>query len=797
MNIKSYSGVVAGVVASTTVLVTPAQAANIQVRELAVRPGDGNLELALSLAPESAHLSGEKPQVSTTQKDRVLIAEIANARLDLGNGQDIFSQDNPLPGIERIEVMESAPGNVKIVALGEVAAPKGEILSQDNNSILLNVTTSTAGTTETAQVTEPSTVIEPTLLAQSTPSSNNQNNFLQPTAPIPPFLPRASAPPVGDIAVSTIDTTLPSYVNLQTNAMVPRLVLKEAPIEDVMSLLARASGLNIVVGNDVKAPAGEGEAPPVTVSLDMQNAPVQDVFNYVLMLGDLNAVRNGNTIFVGRNLPFAIAPRITRSFRLNQATPEEARCFLITGDSTVSETINEERTVETAESAFSLSEEGSDIPTSRTQSTSVSREVTRTCSKTPTEEELARGLLSRFSSLDILTDARLKTITLGGDPKTIEIASNFLKQLDARQRQVAVNVKIIDVTLTGNRSISSDIKLLLEDRIGISAGDGIILSPNDLSRGSSIFSEFNPAGIVVEQGNQEVSFGEAFDAFDGLDPENTVFVGPITEALEIAGQTGITVTDPNQVAAVIRTVDDLGNVSLSIQGLGVQKNNSIGRGTNFIGNLVAGLLRNTTSKIIADPTLIIQETETGELRVTEQIINSVEIVSGNANTTATNNNTTSTALPEPVLAEVGLFVPITVENVDDNGFITLNVTPEVSAPSEEVVFEAGDSRNILTLKRQSILSSGSVRLRDNQTLVLAGAIDERDIVTTSKVPILGDIPILGSLFRSTSRENSRRELLFIITPQVIDDSQNAMWGYGYQPSETAREMLDNARFPTR
>lgn len=97
-------------------------------------------------------------------------------------------------------------------------------------------------------------------------------------------------------------------MNLQTNAVVPRLVLKEAPIEDVMSLLARASGLNIVVGNDVKAPAGEGEAPPVTVSLDMQNAPVQDVFNYVLMLGDLNAVRNGNTIFVGRNLPFAIAP---------------------------------------------------------------------------------------------------------------------------------------------------------------------------------------------------------------------------------------------------------------------------------------------------------------------------------------------------------------------------------------------------------------------------------------------------------------------------------------------------------
>jgi len=788
VNIKSYSGVVAGVVASTTVLVTPAQAANIQVRELAVRPGDGNLELALSLAPESANLSGEKPQVSTTQKDRVLIAEIANARLDLGNGQDIFSQDNPLPGIERIEVMESAPGNVKIVALGEVAAPKGEILSQDNNSILLNVTTSTADTTETAQVTEPSTVIEPTLLAQSAPSNNNQNNFLQPTAPIPPFLPRASAPPVGDIAVSTIDTTLPSYVNLQTNAVVPRLVLKEAPIEDVMSLLARASGLNIVVGNDVKAPAGEGEAPPVTVSLDMQNAPVQDVFNYVLMLGDLNAVRNGNTIFVGRNLPFAIAPRITRSFRLNQATPEEARCFLITGDSTVSETINEERTVETAESAFSLSEESGDVPTSRTQSTSVSREVTRTCSKTPTEEELARGLLSRFSSLDILTDARLKTITLGGDPKTIEIASNFLKQLDARQRQVAVNVKIIDVTLTGNRSISSDIKLLLEDRVGISAGDGIILSPNDLARTSEFFSEFNPDSITVERGGANINLGQVIDSFDG--PPGTTRIEQDGDELIAIGQRLVQVgVGPNNtpILDLVPFEEGIGTIVPSTTS-----------GTNFIGSLVAGLLRNTTSKIVADPTLIIQENETGELRVTEQIINSVQIVSGSVNSDSDNGtNNAVNVLPEPVLAEVGLFVPITVENIDDNGFITLNITPEVSAPSEEVVFEAGTSRNVLTLKRQSILNSGSVRLRDDQTLILAGAIDERDITTTSKVPILGDIPILGSLFRSSSRTNERRELLFIITPQVIDDSQNAMWGYGYQPSETAREMLDNARFPTR
>ncbi|ANV83392.1 hypothetical protein AWQ21_02760 [Picosynechococcus sp. PCC 7003] len=756
MNIKSYSGVVAGVVASTTVLVAPAQAASVQVRELEVRPGDGKLELALSLAPESANLSGEKPQVSTTQKDRVLIAEIANARLDLGNGQDIFTQDNPLPGIERIEVMESAPGNVKIVALGEVTAPEGEILSQDNNSILLNVTS--AAPTEVAQATPGAeTVFTPPMLAQSAPSNNNQNNFLQPTAPIPPFLPRASAPPVGDISVSTTDTSLPRYVNLQTNAIVPRLVLKQAPAEDVMALLARTAGINLVVSGDIS---------DRSVSLDIENEPVQKVFDYVLMLSDLKAVMKDRTVFIGKDLPSAVIPRITRTLRLNQANVFQAQCYLETGSD-------------------SVEEEGDGLFT-------CANEIEEETEATDTTNIGFRRLRDLFvNELETTLDTRLNAITLTGEPKVVEMATNLLTQLDARKRQVAVNVKILDVTLSGNRSISSDIKLLLEDRVGISAGDGIILSPNDLSRASDIFSEFNPNGIVIEQGNQQVSFGEEFEVFDSLDPANTVFVGSITEAYQIAfpGSPLPAGLNEDQVAAVIRTLDDAGNVTLSIQGLGANvSDRAVGRGTNFIGSLVAGLLRNTTSKIIADPTLIVQENQIANIDLTEDIVvGTVERRQQNDQGNITDR------IVEPVIDQVGLKVAVGIERIDDNGFITLNVQPEVSSVAgQEIVNDEP-----VTLKRQTLLQSGSVRLRDDQTLLLAGVIDERDLVTTAKVPILGDIPLIGSLFRSTSRDNSRRELLFIITPQIIDDSQNAMWGYGYQPSETAREMLDNTRFPTR
>jgi type IV pilus assembly protein PilQ len=759
VNIKPYSGLVAGAVTSFVAL-SPAYSANMrQVVDLDIRPAGAGLEVQFAIAGDN----DEVPQVFTISRDNQTITDILNTTLDLGDRQ-AFAQQNPMPGIEAIEIIQLDPESVRIIATGQSEAPTGEVLSRDKSSVVFSYTPKSEPSNNeslliaqveeaeenTATPTEDidNTGVEPEILfpdpqipREGKPSPATTESLLRPSAPIPPFLPRASAPPVGDIAVSTIDTSFPNYVDLGTASVVPRLVLKEAPTQDVLTLLARSAELNLVFADDIT---------DKNISLDLENEPVQDVFNYVLMLSDLDATMRGRTIFVGTELPNAISPKVTRSFRLNQADVVEAQAYL--------------------ESA------GTD----------------------------ENGLLP---DIQILTDERLNSITVTGEPKVIEIASNFLTQLDARKRQVAVNVKILDVTLSGNRSISSDIKLLLEDRVGISAGDGIILSPNDLSRTSSIFGEFNPNAITVEQGNDSsISLGEQLDAFDSSTPDDAIFVGNIEQAISVASSIDPSFTpididalgiDPNQIVAVLQDVSTttstvngvtstIRNVTARLEGLG-NRSTSPTRGTNFVGQLVAGLLRNTTSKIIADPTLIIQEDETANIDLTE------DIVVGTRQIEITNNDgDVIGAGEEPVIDEVGLQVQVEVTGIDDNGFISMNIEPSISSiAGSEVVDDEP-----VTLKRESNLTSGLVRLRDDQTLILAGVIDERDIVETSKVPLLGDIPILGSLFRSSSRLNSRRELLFIITPQIVDDSQNATWGYGYVPSETARELLGNENFPT-
>ena len=100
----------------------------------------------------------------------------------------------------------------------------------------------------------------------------------------------------------------------------------------------------------------------------------------------------------------------------------------------------------------------------------------------------------------------------------------------------------------------------------------------------------------------------------------------------------------------------------------------------------------------------------------------------------------------------------------------------------------------ITLLAQRSLSSGTIRVRDGQTLVLSGIIQESDRTLVSKVPILGDIPILGALFRSTEERNERRELIVLLTPQILDDSDEGVYGYSYTPGEDVQQLLEDRSF---
>ena len=82
-------------------------------------------------------------------------------------------------------------------------------------------------------------------------------------------------------------------------------------------------------------------------------------------------------------------------------------------------------------------------------------------------------------------------------------------------------------------------------------------------------------------------------------------------------------------------------------------------------------------------------------------------------------------------------------------------------------------------------------MRDGQGLILSGIIQDADRTSISKTPILGDLPILGSLFRRTTRINERNEVVVLVTPQILDDSDRSTFGYSYVPSYNTRRALES------
>jgi pilus assembly protein CpaC len=105
-----------------------------------------------------------------------------------------------------------------------------------------------------------------------------------------------------------------------------------------------------------------------------------------------------------------------------------------------------------------------------------------------------------------------------------------------------------------------------------------------------------------------------------------------------------------------------------------------------------------------------------------------------------------------------------------SGSIRLDVAPEVSSLdfASGVQFSGFNVPALLTRRAET-----SIELRDGQTFAIAGLLDNNAQTTVDKVPFLGDIPLLGLLFRRRESQQNRTELLVIVTPRIVEPSNVA------------------------
>ena len=188
---------------------------------------------------------------------------------------------------------------------------------------------------------------------------------------------------------------------------------------------------------------------------------------------------------------------------------------------------------------------------------------------------------------------------------------------------------------------------------------------------------------------------------------------------------------------------------------------------------MAAAIQSDSAKILAQPTLLVGEgqasaTKTG-LEVFTNIIREKERdEDGNV------IDETFTYVKETA----GLTLTVGVDKIDDNGFVSMSVVPRLGFP---VPAGVTNGLQFFNIDARELVAKG-IRLRDKQALIVGGVMSERHNERVDKWPILGDLPLIGSLFRSSSSTRIKEELVIVVTPYILNDDQNSVYGYGYAPA---------------
>ncbi|MBU6429348.1 MAG: hypothetical protein KGR26_10080, partial [Cyanobacteria bacterium REEB65] len=175
-----------------------------------------------------------------------------------------------------------------------------------------------------------------------------------------------------------------------------------------------------------------------------------------------------------------------------------------------------------------------------------------------------------------------------------------------------------------------------------------------------------------------------------------------------------------------------------------------------LGNVTANFnarldwaIQNNYATVLANPEVAAQDNKTAQI----DIVNKHPVIK-------TSVDSVGRAFSEVGFQDVGQELKIT-PRIDTKGFVTLDLQPTISADSGDVIVNGNpvpviDSRSIQT----------TMRVKDGESIVIGGLKRKDTTNSVEKMPILGDIPILGRLFQTTTQSEDDSEIIIVVTPHI-------------------------------
>ena len=188
------------------------------------------------------------------------------------------------------------------------------------------------------------------------------------------------------------------------------------------------------------------------------------------------------------------------------------------------------------------------------------------------------------------------------------------------------------------------------------------------------------------------------------------------------------------------------------------------RGTPIISSTINWLISNRNARVLSTPKVMITNGQKSVIDLTSDYVKSV--------TTQFSNNAYNAYVTRTyeIANDNGIKIELT-PFISPDGYVSMNILPKYSTIKEQIMVD-GVIGTTLLQKREIDLKG--IRVKDGETLVIGGLMQESETKTADKPPVLGDIPILGWFFRSSASNKEKSELILMITPHIIQDTEDLM-----------------------
>lgn len=185
------------------------------------------------------------------------------------------------------------------------------------------------------------------------------------------------------------------------------------------------------------------------------------------------------------------------------------------------------------------------------------------------------------------------------------------------------------------------------------------------------------------------------------------------------------------------------------------------------------LIENRKGRVVANPRILITNGQESVIDLTSDYVKTVtsQIL------TTTGSGSSGTQRTYEIGDDNGIKITIT-PFISPDGYVTLNIEPEYATIASQVYTtneSTGSDDLAATLLQRRNLTLNNIRIKDGETLIIGGMIKEEETKNVNKVPFLGDIPVIGTFFRSTTSSKTKEEMVIMLTPKIVIDTEDAVF----------------------